>query len=55
VNRAHRVEGVGVGVVRALVRPIALHPSESECDAARIARARLDSVERDLDDELRAK
>ena len=42
-----------VGVARRLVGPVPLHAREPERDAARIARARLDSVEGDLDDELR--
>ena len=38
---------------RRLVRPVAQHAREPQRDAARVARARLDAVERDLDHELR--
>ena len=37
-----------------LVGAVALHAREAQRDAARVARARLHAVERDLDDELRA-
>ncbi len=36
-----------------LVGPVSLHTREAQCEAARITRAGLDLVERDLGDELR--
>ena len=39
---------------RGLVGPVAQDPREAQRDAARVARARLDAVEGDLHDELRA-
>src|SRR5215213_8728266 len=44
----------GVGLARILVRPVAPHAREAKRHAAGVARRRLDAVERDLDDELRA-
>ncbi len=44
----------GVGLVGALVRPVALDSGESQRDASRIARARLHAIEGDLDDDLGA-
>ena len=52
VDRLDRREGVGLG--RGLVGPIALDAREAQREAAGILRARLDVVERDLDDDLRA-
>ena len=49
-----RAEGAyvvdGVGLARGLVVPVADDSGEPECHAPRIARGRLHSVERDLDD-----
>src|SRR6185312_16209901 len=50
VDRLDGREGVGFG--RGLVAAIAFHAREAERDAARILRARLDVVERDLGDDL---
>ena len=41
-----------VGLVRPLVGPVALHAGEPQRHAAGVAGARLDAVERDLDDQL---
>jgi hypothetical protein len=52
VDRADRLDRVGL--LRTLVGPVPLDPCEAKRNAARIARAALDAVERDLDDQLRA-
>jgi len=52
VDRTNRLERVRL--VRALVLAISLHPGESEGNSARIARARLNAIEGDFDDELGA-
>src|SRR5437588_7138756 len=43
----------GVSVFGLLVVPISYHARKSECQAARIVRAVLQTIERDFDDELR--
>src|SRR4029453_8004284 len=51
---AQQPNGVdGVRLLRRLVGTIAEHPGESQRDAARVAGAALDSVEGDLDNEVR--
>src|SRR4029079_12249716 len=52
VDRAHGLDGVRLGGW--LVGAIALHAGKAERDPAWVARARLDAVEGDLDDELGA-
>src|SRR5215472_18944054 len=49
-----RADGVNcVGFRRALVRAVTFDPGKAQCHAAGVARARLDVVERDLDDKPR--
>ena len=50
MDRANRLDRVGF--IRLLVEPVSLHASEPERHASRVASARLNTVERDLDDEL---
>src|SRR5260221_11188094 len=49
---AYRADRVGLG--RVLVRPEPDNAGEAEGQAARVATARLDTVERDLHDDVRA-
>ena len=51
VQRPHGFDGVGFR--RALVIAVALDARKAQREAARVVRARLDFIERDLGDELR--
>ncbi|CAN5788620.1 hypothetical protein BH20PSE1_BH20PSE1_26980 [soil metagenome] len=51
VERTHGADDIGI--VRGFIGPISLYPRETQREAARILRARLQRIEGDFDDQLR--